>query len=813
MAQPVWVLSVDLQTKTATFQTGMAEAARSARGAFGDIRSGAGEMAVGVSKGSIDVRHSLGLVDNVIRGAHAQAMADLVRMYAQSAIVMNTLPIAATAAGLALIGGIAYEAAERIKKMKEEAQKLRNALINQDTAGAGVFRQLDDEFLKAEQRSDELRNDHLGALKTELELINNQSLEQLAKSFETVEKSADDALKNISTSWYAFWDSGATGASNALENFQVKYKNLLNHGKGKDASDLLHGTLANAQQILALQNTINSNRTGTGLLGPNLKDPEAYYTALYQLQAKGVGHTEAEVKAQQALVTALEQQVGIESQLNTIKDRDKKNSKLGAANEAAARASAAAKESAAAQLSMGQAAIAGEKATADAQLTIHRASIEERLASDLDFAKRERDTQEAANNADIAGLNKSGNDYATQLQALNDKALVIQQQYSTKIATLKAAATIAENQRDTQALEQGIRQQIDATQEGSVARLAAIDAGIREEQARNLQQTSFYKSLLTERVNVSRQAAEEQAKQKADAAREDADNAAKMGELSVAAEKQQIALADSVRRVSDQQRAAEAQRIANEEYAIELQGLEQKIQGLDKSGNDYLTKLKQLQDKEKQLTQQHENEMAAIKDKAVEESNQNILSAYERLVNETSRDLTQSIMGHQTWAHTLESLGNQVVSGMMQNAIKSALMDDFDRERDAAKAARKFFLAGAQLPFPANIVAAPALAAGAFATVMAFEKGGIVPGVGHGDIVPAMLTPGEAILPKSMTEMLTSAARSISVTGGNHTTHVHVRPTYNIQALDGDGLSTVLKKHSDQLTQHFHASVRRMNRS
>jgi hypothetical protein len=49
MAQPVWVLSVDLQTKTATFSTGMADAARSARGAFTDIKQGGDEMGRAVS--------------------------------------------------------------------------------------------------------------------------------------------------------------------------------------------------------------------------------------------------------------------------------------------------------------------------------------------------------------------------------------------------------------------------------------------------------------------------------------------------------------------------------------------------------------------------------------------------------------------------------------------------------------------------------------------------------------------------------------------------------------------------------------------
>jgi hypothetical protein len=48
-APPVWLLSVDLQTKTATFTSGMGEAAESARSAFGDIKNSAREMGNDVS--------------------------------------------------------------------------------------------------------------------------------------------------------------------------------------------------------------------------------------------------------------------------------------------------------------------------------------------------------------------------------------------------------------------------------------------------------------------------------------------------------------------------------------------------------------------------------------------------------------------------------------------------------------------------------------------------------------------------------------------------------------------------------------------
>lgn len=626
------MLSVDLQTKTATFQTGMAEAARSARGAFGEIRSGAGEMAVGVSKGSIDVRHSLGLVDNVIRGAHAQAMADLVRMYAQSALVMNTLPIAAAVAGLSLIGGIAYEAAEHIKKMREETEKLNNSFTDQDTAGARAFGQLDDELLKAEQRADELKNDHLGALKIELELIDHQSMGELVKSFENVQKVADAVFKETAAHWYTF-GSGSEGAAHALEQFKTNYENLLAHRKDKEASDLLHGTLATAKEVLQLQNTMNSNRTGTGLFGPDLKDPEAYYSAMFQLRQRGVGYTGAEVKAQEAIVKTLEQQVGMESRINDIKGKNEKNAKGGAANEAAQRRAAAAKEAAAAQLSMGESAIASEKATADATLTIHNATLEQRLASDLDFANRDYQVKEAANQAEIAALDKSGSDYQVQLKTLKDKALEITQQYETQVAELKGKAAVAINQRDVQALEQGIREQIDSTREGSAARLSAVDAGIREEQARQQQNSSFYRELLTQRVSVSRQMAEAQAEAAQEAASESAGHESRMGNLRIASQKQANDVYNSGHRTSRDQIVQQQQAIANEEYNIKMTSLEKQIDGLDKSGKDYENKLKALQDRETELTQSHENELTAIKEQSTEERNQKLLSSEQTYEN------------------------------------------------------------------------------------------------------------------------------------------------------------------------------------
>jgi hypothetical protein len=69
MAAPVWVLSVDLQAKTATFQSGMAEAAKSARTAFSDVRSGSGEMSIDVGRSMTESREGVILLGEAF-GVH-----------------------------------------------------------------------------------------------------------------------------------------------------------------------------------------------------------------------------------------------------------------------------------------------------------------------------------------------------------------------------------------------------------------------------------------------------------------------------------------------------------------------------------------------------------------------------------------------------------------------------------------------------------------------------------------------------------------------------------------------------------------------
>ena len=803
--QPVWVLSVDLQTKTATFQSGLAGAAKSARGAFTEIKTGANEMGRTTSGSMMEARHGVMLLGEEF-GVHLpRGLTMFISSLGPVGAAMEAaFPFLAIAVGATLL-------LEHLAKLREAGEKLTNDQAKFATAVQNAFNVLDQKLLQSQIRADELRNDHLGALRKQLELINAQSMDELVHSFEQVAKSADVVFGELKASWYQF-GIGSAGAKHALDDFQNQYNSLLAQGKDKGASDLLAGTLKSAQRVLELQKQAKDN-DGSLLSGPrDGADLGAAMRAENELKRSGVGFTEKEIQAQQALVDALTAQVGIEQKVSDLKKLDSGNTKHAAANADAARHSAAEKESAASQLRMGEQAIAADRSVAEDRLTIQRASVQDRLAVDLDFANREYQLRTAANQQDIAALDKSGKDYQNQLKALQDKALELTQQHETQVTELTSKAHTASAAKSLRDMEQSERENIAATQQGSAVRLAAINATLKEEERLGLQDTSFYRELLSQRVQLTRQMADQEAQLREAAGREDAANTQKMGELALAAERQQIQLRDSLRRVSDQQKAAEQTQLSNEEFALKMEAFERELAALDKSGKDYANKLKAIQDKEKQLVQAHENELTAIKDKAEEERNSRILSAEGRFNDEIARGLTSVLMRHESFAAMMDSIGSQVASGMLQNALKDVMSLDMTREKEAASAARKMFIAGTHFPFPANIVMAPTLGAMAFASMMAYAGGtDSVPGVGRGDVTPAMLTPGEGVVPGGVMDGLRSMARSGGMGGGTHY-HIAVSPVYHLQAIDTTGVEKMLKTHTQEFSRHFHDEVRKMNR-
>jgi hypothetical protein len=414
-----------------------------------------------------------------------------------------------------------------------------------------------------------------------------------------------------------------------------------------------------------------------------------------------------------------------------------------------------------------------------------------------------------------------------------NKLNALQQQkelYQKNLATLQLMRDAAS---ESVAINQGDKKN-DTTAEGQQE--AQRQASIYGEQQRGLDQRweaekRFYedgkksaKDALKDKIESQRTEFEanrafnaeilEQAKQRAELqekiAKEAAEHSAKDAELrATAVEKASLhQLAGKVGQGADDGRLAAEIKKENDIYQHQQSAYAMQAAGLDKGGKDYELKLKQINDRQEELTLAHENKITEIKNKAEEDRNARVIAAAKRENDEIARGLTDMVMRHQSFAHMLDSLGSQIASGMMENAIKSIMANDMTKESDAAAAARKAYLAGMHFPFPVNLVMAPALGAMAFASVMAFESGGIVPGVERGDVVNAKLTPGEGVLPKPLMDRINNTDYS---SGNGRDVHVHVSPVYHLQALDTSGMRKILTKHNDVLMNHVHNEIRRRN--
>jgi hypothetical protein len=165
--------------------------------------------------------------------------------------------------------------------------------------------------------------------------------------------------------------------------------------------------------------------------------------------------------------------------------------------------------------------------------------------------------------------------------------------------------------------------------------------------------------------------------------------------------------------------------------------------------------------------------------------------------------------GHERMRKMAEGAFESIISNSLRAALMEVAHEKTAQLAHAEAAAAAAWHAMSNIPVVGPALGAVAAAA-TFAGAMAFEQGGIVPGYGNMDTVPAMLIPGETVIPKGLSESLMSAARGGSSQPG-HTYHVHVRPTYHVNTIDGDGMQDVLEKHSDQLTRHVQNTLRKMN--
>jgi hypothetical protein len=141
------------------------------------------------------------------------------------------------------------------------------------------------------------------------------------------------------------------------------------------------------------------------------------------------------------------------------------------------------------------------------------------------------------------------------------------------------------------------------------------------------------------------------------------------------------------------------------------------------------------------------------------------------------------------------------LTGVQTRAAADLAYSMQERLWNAEDAAGSAYAATAGIPIIGPVLA-PIAAAGAFAAVMAFEQGGIVPNGGPSN---AVLHPNEMVLPAPLSQgfqrMLGAGG------GGGGTTHLHYAPT--VHAYGAGGMEDMLKSHASTI----HTIVKRGQRT
>jgi len=291
-------------------------------------------------------------------------------------------------------------------------------------------------------------------------------------------------------------------------------------------------------------------------------------------------------------------------------------------------------------------------------------------------------------------------------------------------------------------MQESEKEQIDATREGSAARLAAIDAALKQEALAQLQAEDSYRSLQQQRVQTIRQMAE----QELQARIQSIEAASKIDEQSIASQYRiaQMQLEARGATINDQERLELEHE--NNLYAVELNGLNRELQALEQSGQAKIAETQKTQQKIQALTQAHENQVAEIQARADTSRQQEFARTMVQMESSAARGFLSILRGHENFAAMMSGIAGSLTQSLIQAAIERMNHQESEKLSDAKTAAVHTYAEVSSWPI-VGPVAAPALAAGAFAAVMAFNQGGIVPGVGRGDIVPAMLTTVKVLSP------------------------------------------------------------------
>jgi hypothetical protein len=712
---PVWALSVDLQTKSATFTSGLADAARGARASFADIRASAQEMGGDVSYSMTEARHGVMLLTEEF-GVHLpRSLTSFIAGLGPVGAAMEAaFPFLAIVVGATLL-------LEHLVKLQEAGAAIDSDWKKIGDSASSALNKTKDAILQAEIEADKLSGNKLDALHKQLTLIDHQSMNELVSEFNKVGDEIDAVLGKSSRGAVMSRLLGE-GAGNKVkaefDSFKEQYQSALAMGQDSQARSTLVDEIIRAQdQLKKYQAMPQSN--------PWVKDAVHDYSEL----------------------------IGKLGTLNSLQDYN----------------------------------------------------------STLNQKKKQNTVTEyddSANRAEYASAEKYDSLIAKAHKQLNEE-LDKQADDFSKIQSARLESQVREQLRAEEETAQAAKLALEAAEQQHSAAVKANDEEIKgAEEVRRMSQLSitgaasaYAISKQQEQARIKALLEQEQKDLQAAHQREIAEQQSFIGQM------QALAATSSGRaQVSALAQAAEAQdkltasaRQYNEEMARTTAAIQASDLATAKLNNSWRTFFGQSMQETKSLAATFRGDLQ---------------SSMQRATEAFSQGIAKSIVEGKSFGSVMQGVARQMTESMIQGLIQWAAQDLMTKLGMKATAG---MLAGAQgtasmaaAPFPIN-ASAPAFGASMMAASLAFADGGIVPGVGTGDIVPARLEPGEGVLTKKVMEGLTNRAK-FGDSGSGGDTHVHHHVTNHIHAIDGASVKSMLEKHSGTFTNHFHNEVRKMNR-
>jgi hypothetical protein len=210
------------------------------------------------------------------------------------------------------------------------------------------------------------------------------------------------------------------------------------------------------------------------------------------------------------------------------------------------------------------------------------------------------------------------------------------------------------------------------------------------------------------------------------------------------------------------------------EVAAEVAAYKQRIKNLDTFAKDYAKKVQDLNNKIQQAEKTGDDHVTQIKHDALMKQLADIQQAETRMYDSVASNVAKSIVENKNLVQSFAQTGQQLLEGMLKNLIMMELTHNKEKLINAKKAYGDNYTWASAWGGP---VAGAIAGAAGFAAVMAFEKGGKIPGEGA---VPIIGHGGETVVTKALTDRVERAEG----TGGNTNVgpmHVNYAPHYHGQ--------------------------------